>query len=148
MNKIEASSIKMLLRISCRIFLKTFCQFSFGALSVFSLSLSYSWTLRVSWSILTLDQERKESKKKEEASKEEQESSNYSRIIGMYQFACVFSLLYMACMVLDVALFYLGMGFSMCDSVFSLAFPFSDIHGVVEFSCFGLVGLPDGFEAE
>jgi len=31
---------------------------------------------------------------------------------------------------------------------FSLSLPFLDIHGVMGFSCFGLVGLSDGFEAE
>ena len=35
-----------------------------------------------------------------------------------------------------------------CDSVFTLSLPFSDSHGVVEFSCLGLDGLPDEFEGE
>ena len=108
----------------------------FGALSLFSLSLSLTLGhLDFSWSALVLDQERQESKNKEEASKEEHESSNYSRILGRYRFACVFSLLYLACMVLHVIVFCLGMGFSRCDNVFSLAFPFLDSHGVLELSC-------------
>ena len=82
---------------------------------------------------MALDKERQESRKKEEASKEEHKSSSYNRILGRYQFACVFSLLDLACMVLHVVLCYLGMGFSMCDHVFSLALPFLDSHGVVEF---------------
>jgi len=47
--------IKMILRInSWHLSMLVFCQFSFGALIFYSLSLSYSWTLRVflehSWS--------------------------------------------------------------------------------------------------
>ena len=34
-------------------------------------------------------------------------------------------------MVLHMVLFSLGMGFSMCDNVFSLAFPFPDSLGVM-----------------
>ena len=51
-------------------------------------------------------------------------------------------------MVLNVVSCCLGIGFSRCDNVFSLAFPFPDSHGVVEFSCFGLVGLLDEFEVK
>jgi len=40
-------------------------------------------------------------------------------------------------MVLHVVIFYYGMGFSRCDSVFSLAFPFPDSDGVMQFSCLG-----------
>ena len=54
----------------------------------------------------------------------------------------------MACMVLHVVLFYLGMGFVRCDSVFILTLSFSDSHGVVELSCFGLVGFLNGFIAK
>ena len=75
-------------------------------------------------------------------------SGSYMGIIYRYQFSCVFSLLYLACMALHVVLCFLGMGFSRCESLFSLAFPFLDSHGVVEFSCFGLVGLSGGFKAE
>ena len=34
-------------------------QFNFGPLSLFSLSLYHSWTLRVSWSTFALEQEGK-----------------------------------------------------------------------------------------
>ena len=51
-------------------------------------------------------------------------------------------------MVLHVVSCGLGIGFARCDNVFSLAFPFSNSHGFLEFSCFGLVTLLDGFEAE
>ena len=44
----------------------------------------------------------------------------------MHGNACVFSLLDLACMKLHVFLFYHGMGFSRCDSIFSLALPFPD----------------------
>ena len=54
-----------------------------------------------------------------------------------YQLACVFSLLDLACIALHVVIFYHGMGFSRCNSVFSLALPFSDSHDVMGFSCFG-----------
>jgi len=54
-----------------------------------------------------------------------------------YQLACVFFLLDFAFMELHVVLFYHGMGFSRCSSVFSLALPFLDSHGVMGFSCFG-----------
>ena len=49
-------------------------------------------------------------------------------------------------MVLHVVSCYVGMGISRCDNVFSLAFPFSDSHGVVEFSCFFLVLFSDAFK--
>jgi len=45
---------------------------------------------------------------------------------GMHGIACVFSLLDLACMGLHVFLFYQGIGFSRCDSIFTLAFPFPD----------------------
>ena len=86
-----------------------------------------------------IEQESQEIKNKEE-------SSSYNKILSMYRFSCVFPLLDMACMVLHVVIFYHGMGFARCDSVFSLALPFPDNHGVVEFSCFGLVGLMNGFK--
>ena len=43
---------------------------------------------------------------------------------GMHGIACVFSLLDLACMVLHVFLFYHGMGFARCDSIFILALTF------------------------
>ena len=51
-------------------------------------------------------------------------------------------------MVLHVLIFCHGMVVSKCENVFILALPFLDSHGVVEFSCFGLAGLPDGFKYE
>ena len=75
-------------------------------------------------------------------------SSNYIEILCRYQFSCVFSLLDVTCKAFHVVLCYLHMVFSWSDSVFILAMPFLDSHGVVEFSCFGLARSPDGFEAE
>ena len=69
-------------------------------------------------------------------------------INNRYWFSCVILLLYLTCMVLHVVIFCHGMGFSRCDSVFSLAFPFLDNHGVMDFSCFGLAWLLDGFKAK
>ena len=89
--------------------LVTFVNAFFGALSLLSLSLSLLDTLNF-WSTLALEQEREESRKKEEARKEEHESSSYNMILGRYQFACMFSLLDLACMLLHVVLFCLGMG--------------------------------------
>jgi len=51
-------------------------------------------------------------------------SSSYNKLHCRYQIACVFSLLNFACMGLHVFLFYHGMGFSRCDSIFSLVLPF------------------------
>ena len=64
-------------------------------------------------------------------------SSIYNRIHYKHRFACIFSFLYLACMVLHVVLFYHGVGFSRCNSFFSLAFPFLDSHGEMGFTCFG-----------
>jgi len=43
---------------------------------------------------------------------------------GMHEITCVFSLLDLVCMGFHVFLFYHGMGFSRCKSIFSLALPF------------------------
>ena len=66
----------------------------------------------------------------------------------MYQFACVFSLLDLESMVLRVVICYLGMGFSRCDSVFSLALPF--LYSFDEMGSHTLVDMDDriGFEVE
>jgi len=66
----------------------------------------------------------------------------------MYHFACVFSLLDLACMVLLWFFCCYGMGFSRCGSVFNLALPFLNNHGVMGFSCFGIVGSSDGFGSQ
>ena len=141
MKKLEATLIKRLLRISWQ-------GFSHIVELSYILSLFFTLGHLEFWSTLALEQERKESRKNEEASKEEQESSSYNNIICRYLFACVFSLLDLSCMVFHVVSCCLGMGFSRCDSVLNLAFPFRDSHCVVEFSCFGLAALPNGFEAE
>jgi len=111
---------------------------SFGALSLFSLSLSLTLgNLEFSWRILALDQERKIRQEEGRSKQGRAISSNYINIIYRYRFSCVISLIYLACMVLHVVLCCYGMGFSRSDSVFSLAFPFPDNHGVMGFSCFG-----------
>lgn len=70
--------------------------------------------------------------------------SRYNKILCRNQFTCVISLLDLTCMVLSMAFCYYGMGFSRCGNAFTLVFPFPDSHGVIGFSCFGWVGLPDG----
>jgi len=66
--------------------------------SLIILSLSFSLTLGDLEFLGALYHLRKKgnSRRKEEASKEEHESSNYNRILGRYQFACIFSLLDLA----------------------------------------------------
>ena len=123
----------------------TFCQFSFGALSLLSLSLSQT---RFCWITLALDQERKMRQEEGRSKKGRAWSRNYNMILSRCQFACAFSLLDLACMILHVVLCCYGMGFSRYDSVFILAFPFSNNHGVIGFSCFGWARFLDEFEAE
>ena len=86
---------------------------------------------------MALEQERKRRQEEAKFKQGKARSSSYNKIHCRYRFACVFSLLDLAYMVLHVVLFYHGMGFSRCNIVFSLAFPFSDSHGVMGFSCFG-----------
>ena len=57
----------------------------------------------------------------------------------MYDFLARFGM-HGTCMCVFGSLVFIGMGFSRCDSDFSLIFPFSDSHGMKGFSCFGLVG--------
>jgi len=75
-------------------------------------------------------------------------SSSYNNLHCMYQPACVFSLLDLACMGLHVFLFYHGMGFARCDRIFSLALPFPDsfdeMGSLIRFMWDGQIG----FEAE
>ena len=102
--------------------------------------LSHSLTLGhldFSWSTLTLDRERQRRQEEGRSKQGRVESCNYNKILCMYRFVCVISFLDLACMVLHVVFFYHGMRFSKRDSVFSLAFPFPDRHGVMGFSCFG-----------
>ena len=118
----------------------TFCHFSFGALSLFYLSLSLSLSLGhldFSWNTFALDQERKRKQEEGRRKQGRARSSSYNKILYKYRFACVFSLLDLACMVLHVVLCCYGMGFARCDSVLSLALPFPNSHGVMGFSCFG-----------
>jgi len=84
-----------------------------------------------------LDQERKRRQDKVRSKKGRARSSNYISILCRYGFACIFSLLDLACMVLHVVLCCSSMGFARCDSVFNLALPFLNNHGVMGSSCFG-----------
>ena len=70
-----------------------------------------------------MEQERQRRQEEVKIKHGKAESSNYNMIPCKYRFACVFSLLGLACMVLHVVVFYHGMGFSRCDSVFGLALP-------------------------
>ena len=112
----------------------------------YSLSLSHSWTLRIFLKHFGI-RSRKENKVRG-SKKGRAGSSNYNNIICRYQFSCVFSLLYLACMVLHVLLCCYGMGFSKFDIVFCLAFPFPDNYRVMGFSCFGWDRMLNGFEAK
>ena len=88
-----------------------------------------------------MDQERQIRQEEGRSKQEKAGSSSYSRILCRYLFVCVFSLLDLACMVLHVVVFCHGMGFSKCDSVFSLSFSFLDgldemgSHTSVELDC-------------
>ena len=84
-----------------------------------------------------MGQERQRSQEEGKIQQGKVGSSSYNRIHYKCRFACIFSLLYLACMVLHVVLFYCGMGFLRCNSVFSLALEFLDSHGVMGFACFG-----------
>ena len=67
---------------------------------------------------------------------------------GMHGIECVFSLLDLACMGLHVFLFYHGMGFSRCGSIFNLALPFPNSFDEMG-SLMGFVGYGRiGFETE
>ncbi len=73
-----------------------------------------------------MDQERKRRQEEAKIKQGKVGSSSYNRFNCRYRIECVFSLLDLACMRLHVFLFYHGMGFSMCDSISSLALPFPD----------------------
>ena len=127
--------------------LVTLCQFSFGVLSLFSLSHTLGY-LEFSWSTLALEQERKRRQEEAKIKQEKAGSSNYNRLHCRYRLACVFSLLELACMQLHVVIFYHGIGFARCDSIFSIAFPFLDSFdetgSLIRFMWDGRIG----FEAE
>jgi len=98
---------------------------------------------------LALEQERKRRKEEEVKIKHGKAgSSNYSRLHCRYQLAIIFSLVDLACMGLYVFLFYHGMGFSRCENISSLAFPFhnsfDEMGSFIQFMWDGQIG----FEAE
>lgn len=111
----------------------TFCQFIFGALSLFS--LSHSWTLRsfLENSSIGLRKEKEGPRRKRKANIKQgrEASSSYSGIICRYRFACVISLLDLACMYVFGSLDIIGMGFASEATLFRLSFPFPNIHGVM-----------------
>ena len=119
MKRLEASCIKMILRISSWLLPSSSLD-----LSHYSLSLSYSWTLRAFLEHLALEQERQRRQEEAKIKHGKVGSSSYNRLHCRYQLACVFSLLYLACMGLHVFLFHHGMDFPRCDSNFSLLLPF------------------------
>ena len=87
----------------------TFFQFSFGALSLFCLSLS--WTLRVfleHFGIGSIKAKKARGRKDQEG---KAGSSTYNKLHCRYRLACVFSLLYLTCMVLHVVILLLWHGF-------------------------------------
>ena len=109
--------------------LVTFCQFRFKALSFFSLSLSHTLGhLEFSWNTLALEQETQRRQEETRIKQLQQASLQVSTCM------CIF-LTRFRMHVLHVVLFYHDMGFSRCNSVFNLAFPFLDSHGFMGFSC-------------
>ena len=97
--------------------------------------------MEFSRSTLALDQERKRRQEEGERKKGRAASNSYNKILCRYLFACVISLIDLACMVLHVVIFCHGMGFFRCDSVFTLALQFVDnldemgSHTSVELDC-------------
>ena len=129
--------------------LVTFCQFSFGALSLFSLSLSLTLGhLEFSWSTLKLEQEMKIRQEEANIKQGKVGSSSYNRLHCRYQLACVYSLLDLACMGLHVVFSHHGMGFSRYESIFNLALSFLDsldeMGSLIRFMWDGQIG----FESE
>ena len=88
-----------------------------------------------------MEQERKKRQEEAKIKQGKVGSSRYNNILYRYRFSSIFSLLDLACMVLHVVVFCHGMGFSMCESFFRLAFPFLDSldemgsHTMVELDC-------------
>ena len=78
-----------------------FDHFSFGALSLFSLSHTLGH-LYFYWTISALDQERQEGKEEANIKKGGSRSSIYNAFTCRYQFSCLISLLDLACMVMYV----------------------------------------------
>ena len=137
MKKIEASSIKRLLRINWYLLSVHFLELSHYSLSL-SLTLGH---FEFSWSTWALEKERK-------IKQGRVGSSNYSRIIYRYLFSYVISLLDLAWMTFHVVSCCIWMVFLGERVVFRLASSFLYIFDEMGFSYFSWAGLPDGFEAE
>lgn len=127
----------------------TFCQLSFGALWLFSLSLSPSSTLRffLEHFFIGAKREKKEIGSKDQARK--------GRIKQLHQdsfqvstFICIFLGRFGMHDIADCSFAIVAWIFSSCNSVFSLALELMDSHGMMGFSCFGWDGILDGFNAE
>ena len=115
----------------------TFCQFKFGALSLFSLSITLGH-LAFSWSTLALEQGRKSKQKEKKENKDQGRKSRIKQFqqeylqvtfcmcdflagFYMHSFACW-------CMVLLLSVVWF---FWVMEMVFSLALPFSGCHGML-----------------
>ena len=57
-----------------------FVQFCFRALSLFSISLTFFWTLRVSWSILALEKGRKRQENQRKEIKDQERNSRIKKL--------------------------------------------------------------------
>ena len=101
----------------------TFYQLSFGALSLFSLSLTLGH-LEFSWSTLALEQERQIRKGETKIKQGKVGLSSYIRFHCKYQLACVFSLLCLTCMVFHEVFSIMAWALQGVIVFFSLALPF------------------------
>lgn len=130
--------------------LVTFCQFSFGDLSPFS--LSHSWTLRVFLEHFNIGSRKA---KKVRGSKDQARKSRFKQLqwdymkvsICMCDFLARFSMHGYACAFLVLFLSWAWV-FPGMTVFFNLSLPFPDSHGVMGFSCFGWSRLSDGFESK
>ena len=101
MKKIEATLIKMLMRINWYLFSIQF----WSSLSI--LSLTHSWTLRVFLEHFSIgSRKEKKEKRKENIKKGRAGSSIYNKITCRYRFACMISMLDLACMVMHVCFWF------------------------------------------
>ena len=108
-------------------------------LSLFSLSHTLAH-LEYSWSTLALEERRQKKDKETRGSKDQARKSRIKQLqkYCMRVSICMCDFLSrLEYIVLHVVLFCHGMGFSRCDHIFSISFPFSNSHGVMGFSCFG-----------
>lgn len=101
-----------------------------------SLYLSHYWKLIVCRELWNLSKKGKKVGKRRKHERRSRTQVATTRLLAGIYLRVYISLIYLACMVLHVVLCQLGVGFSRCDSVFILAFPFRDSHGVVEFPSF------------